>query len=361
MFANDGDVRNALAEALGEPVRPDIWQALVDGRYVSGAIEEPNDFADVLNQYKKWDETFSRASNPQPKVRKLPADDQLVLWSSLLAKRAAQMPEVERFREQRLDGRLLAPSDLKQWIDDQAHEDGPSTIYLRFAVPSDRLKEGKLGVPWADPEMLVQERNAPVGSSQELLACQVPDQQGSVHKPVARYGVLGELKKISRKLAETFGWSEGQATGFILTDLPPVLSRGTVSLGYRWSRNQTTTVKMEFHPTVSPNTVKAMYSRARTDLGLGHYKPLSEKHLQLAQFYGGEKTGKWLELMNDWNKLHPDMLYKQESNFGRDCLSAWRRVTGDEKDAPVIFIDGHRLPLDSSEWTFRRPDDAELG
>ena len=58
---------------------------------------------------------------------------------------------------------------------------------------------------------------------------------------------------------------------------------------------------------------------------------MSEKHLRLAEFYGGNKPEgtTWTALMNKWNDMHGHVWrYDRFETFSRDCRQAWDRLMG---------------------------------
>jgi hypothetical protein len=238
----------------------------------------------------------------------------------------AQNPNVKWFRNEVLHGRLLARDEVEEWIKQKAEEDGPHTVYLRVPVPSDKVVHMPDGRGWIVPN-----GSLAVGASVESLEYSAPTKEWVQIVVVSENGVLGWLRVLSKRLARTYGWKPYQATVFVLTDVPPLLPRAELRDGSSWSRARGSlhAIRIEVHdPFLSPRTVMEMYRKARAKIFPGRrYRRMSTKHISLAQFYGGEKSKSWADLMKEWNRAYPEWTYDEERNFSRDSINAWSRVT----------------------------------
>ena len=88
-------------------------------------------------------------------------------------------------------------------------------------------------------------------------------------------------------------------------------------------------LSIEVDPRVSPKEVLALYREHRKELLGGSYKPMDRKHLELARFYEGRRTGTWRARMAEWNGSQaPEWRYTNTNwrNFRRDCVQAWARL-----------------------------------
>ena len=63
-------------------------------------------------------------------------------------------------------------------------------------------------------------------------------------------------------------------------------------------------INMEIDPTLTPEEVAEQYKKLRVPLIGTRYRSMSEKHLRLAEFYGGHKPEgtTWTSLMDKWNR-----------------------------------------------------------
>ena len=90
-------------------------------------------------------------------------------------------------------------------------------------------------------------------------------------------------------------------------------------------------INMEIDPTLTPEEVAERYKRLRASLIGARYRSMSEKHLRLAEFYGGHKPEgtTWTALMDKWNRSQdPGWEYNRFEAFARDCTQAWQRLMG---------------------------------
>ena len=88
---------------------------------------------------------------------------------------------------------------------------------------------------------------------------------------------------------------------------------------------------MEIDPTLTPEEVAERYKELRASLIGTRYRSMSEKHLRLAEFYGGHKPEgtTWATLMDKWNQIQGrGWEYDRFEVFARDCKQAWQRLMG---------------------------------
>jgi len=347
IYKDEQDVKNSLSREIDGDVRDDIWNLLLDDRWVMEILQGTDgmDIGEMGSRYRRLAKLGKKRKKNTQAPRQIGPDERLYVLSSIMAKEASQNPDVTWFRKEILDDHLLDRDDVDKWIKRKAKADGPNTVYLRFPIPADRFQEKHTyGVPWADPELLNQETNPPMGWSQESLAYQASSTSRAVSRVLVAWdGVLGQLRTISVRLAKSFDWAEDQATAFILTGVTPALTKSRIHIDRVWGHGLMSRIQMEIDPTLSPRAVMEVYRKARSELGQTHHRSMSTKHLHMAEFYGGEKSQTWPVLMEDWNKSRPDWSYREVRNFSRDCRSAWQRVTGQERSDPLVRIDDHEI------------------
>ena len=60
---------------------------------------------------------------------------------------------------------------------------------------------------------------------------------------------------------------------------------------------------MDIDPTLTPREVAEQYKKLRAKLIGTRYRSMTQKHLRLAEFYGGNKPEgtTWATLMDEWN------------------------------------------------------------
>jgi len=145
--------------------------------------------------------------------------------------------------------------------------------------------------------------------------------------PTAEGGVLDRLRQLSQSLARFYGWDEAAATNFVLTGevpfMPSIETRASVPFSY----TTTARISLTIDPALSPREVANHYRRMRGRILEGRHRELTAKHLRLATFAAARPAGETLrERMAAWNKEYPNWKYKRETNFGRDCTQAVRRL-----------------------------------
>lgn len=333
IYENEDEVRATLGKVLRRAVLDSLWDYLLEKMYVSEVLQGDLPIEDLAREYRKLAGlgTENGSSKGRPPERELPIDERLQYLSRILAKEASRHPGVQHFRQEALGGELITPTDIEGWIQRQREKDGAPTVFLTLPVPENHgVKHSEQGI-WTEPPLSVTETCPGIGISRNFLDYLIEvdgEFQGRLI-PIAHQGVLDQLRTTSESLTSSYGWTNGQATVFVLTGVPPLLSRGHISLNAK-SRRWLNRISIVVDPTVSPKEVMETYRQYRGELLDGRYRRMSNKHLRLAEFYGGEKNGTWEELMAEWNRENPQWNCEYTSNFSRDCLSAWRRTTGEE-------------------------------
>jgi len=318
----------------GDALNETVWQAFVDKGLVDAVRDGDlsiRELADKHGEYVDLRKLWGGRSR-RPESHDLAPDDRLEVLSDLLSQRAAQEPDVISFRADVLNGSLLAWEDVTAWIKGQREKDGPYTWYLEVAIPDGyQLRQDKSGVILTEPPLTVSQEAPGWGMETRLLEYGVPDDPWTRRVPTRVRGGLDVLRTLSERLAKKYGWQPSQASVFVLTGLPVQLSRGRVTESLRFPNTMTSRLTIEVDPRVSPTEVLALYRKHRRKLLGGAYKPMDRKHLELARFYEGQRTGTWRARMAQWNGAQaPEWHYTNWRNFRRDCVQAWERLFEEE-------------------------------
>ena len=138
-------IKKALAAYLHKPVREDIWELLIEDRYVQEVIDFPyeDSFERLKERYLFLDSRFPPTGRNQTArentEREIPPDKRLITFAKITAIEAARHPDVISFRENVLGGQLLNPEDIKEWIEEQAKNDGKATTWIKIKtlLPAD--------------------------------------------------------------------------------------------------------------------------------------------------------------------------------------------------------------------------------
>jgi Sulfotransferase family len=244
----------------------------------------------LAQTWRRWRKGGARAKKPAPPsflLRDAPHDRQEVL-SFLIAKEAANEPDVAAFREHCLGNQLLTLGEVATWIGKQDMEDGegPRADILEY-----------LGTdPWP------------------------------LRHRTTKGGVLDSLRSLSSGLARMYGWQRFQASTFVLTGVPPLIAaiRSRVVGGIPLS--STTRIVLDVDPAATPDDVVQQYRRVRGRLTDARLQPVSEKDLKLAEFVAVRSTMDRRELIGLWNDQYPGWTYHDPDAFHHDAVLARRRI-----------------------------------
>ena len=330
-YTND-EIRAALAHRLGREPKKEVWDRLVEEDYVREVWEETAQIDYLEKKYRQ----FARA----PDVLLQPARDatdsglrqiRLQILSDLTARQAATEKRVITFRQQHLAKGLLKREEVVGWITRQAMKDGPASRYLRVPVPDGYEPIRRNGRIFTEPLLTISDTSSAIQIEIELLSYASPDDQWVRRIPVRHGGTLDRLRVVSESLARRFTWKEAQATTFVLTGISPLLSSLRGGIRMALSQPISSRITMEIDPTLTPGEVAEQYKKLRASLIGTRYRSMSEKHLRLAEFYGGHKPEgtTWAALMDKWNHSQARAWeYDRFEVFARDCKQAWRRLMG---------------------------------
>lgn len=156
---------------------------------------------------------------------------------------------------------------------------------------------------------------------------------GRLCEPAQARGVLDsldalqkqQLTRVADQLARLYHWSPDQAQIFVLSGQPPGIHVVEASIVVA-NPTALSRVVLTIDPQLTAHQVAAYYQAIRTHLVRGRTRALSQKHLTLAVFAATRPHESWRIRMAAWNEEYPHWSYQRDSNFGRDCLSARRRL-----------------------------------
>ena len=329
---NYEEIKVALARRLGHEPIEEIWNRLVEEDYVRDVWLQTAEIDDLEKDYRQ----FSR----MPKILFRPprnATDsgsrriRIQIHSDLIAQQATAEESVIAFRRQHLEERLLKREEVGEWITRQAAEDGPASRYLRFPIPSDHELTGRNGRYTVEPPLTISDIPPATQFEVELLSYASHEHEWAEFIPVRHGGTLDRLRMLSKSLARRYPWQEAKATTFVLTGKTPLLSSLRGGFRMRFSQPIASRITMDIDPTLTPEEVAEQYKKLRARLIGTRYRSMTEKHLRLAEFYGGHKPEgtTWAALMDKWNHSQDKgWRYDRFETFARDCKQAWHRLMG---------------------------------
>ena len=326
------EIRAALARRLGHEPKEEIWDHLVNEAYVRDVWLEIAEIDYLEERYREFNRLPRHLLQP-PKssidsgLRQI----RLQILSDLTARQAATEESVIAFRQQHLTEGLLKREEVVEWVRRQAKKDGPASRYLKVPVPDGYEPIRRNGRIFTEPPLTISDTSPATHIEVGVLSYASPDDEWVRRIPVKHGGTLDRLRVVSESLARRFTWKEAQATTFVLTGMSPLLPslRGEIRMAF--SQPISSRINMEIDPTLTPEEVAEQYKKLRAPLIGARYRSMSEKHLRLAEFYGGRKPEgtTWAALKNKWNQSQDrGWEYDRFEAFARDCKQAWRRLIG---------------------------------
>ena len=326
------EIRAALSRKLGHEPKEEIWDRLLEEDYVREVWEETVEMDYLEEKYREFNRVpAGLLQPPKSAIDSGPRQIRLQILSDLTARHAATEESVITFRRQHLTEGLLKREEVVEWITRQATEDGPASRYLRVPVPDGYEPIRRHGRIFTEPPLTISDTTSATQVEVELLSYASPDDQWVRRLPVRHGGTLDSLRVVSKSLTRRYTWQEAQASTFVLTGISPVLSSLRGGIRMVFSQPISSRINMEIDPTLTPEEVAERYKGLRASLIGARYRSMSEKHLRLAEFYGGHKPEgtTWTTLMDKWNRSQdPGWEYNRFEAFARDCTQAWQRLMG---------------------------------
>ena len=331
LYDNAEAIRAKLAKLLGHaPVRR-VWQYLVSSGVVVDVQRGIMDIYDLEERYLEAKELPSRLLGAPPKPRDSGLRRiRLQILSDLMAEDAASDPAVISFKKRHLSNELIKQDEVGTWLSNNLVDDGEPTTYLKVPLPNRHKLTWYGPDAYVEPPLTLSVTTPATGWSMEFVHYQLPGDEGERSLPVRRGGVLDTLRMLSESLSGRYAWQKAQATVFVLTGNPPLLSSLRGGANLRPSQPISSRITMEIDPTLIPEEVVKGYKKLRDRWIKGRYRSMSEKHLRLAEFYRGGKDVSWSTRMTQWNEKQKAWRYREPQNFARDCKSAWKRLMGDD-------------------------------
>ncbi len=332
IFTSYEEIRAALARRLSQGPKEEVWNLLVEEDYVREVWEETADIDYLEKKYLEFIRVPGGLLQPQRSaIDSGPRQTRLQILSDLTARQAATEIGVITFRQQHLTEGLLERGEVVEWIEVQAKEDGRPSFYLRIPVPEGYELVRRDGLLITEPPLTISNTAPAIQVETELLSYSSPDDQWVQWIPVRHGGTLDRLRMLCESLARRFKWQQAQATTFVLTDISPLLTSMRSGIRMALSQPVSSRISMEVDPILTPQEVAERYKEIRASLIGARYRSMSEKHMRLAEFYGGQKPEgtTWATLMGKWNEIQGQgWEYDRFEVFARDCKQAWQRLMG---------------------------------
>lgn len=336
------DIRRDLERELGRPIKNKVWNDLMTDRWVHEVEEGEADIAALARRVRRLvgiygDAYSSKVDTPrtvpssrgEPEAKGSRGREEVI--SRLLAADATNDQRVRAFRAEVLDDSQLNRDEVEAWIERQAQADGPPSAWLSVPVPPEyNLKASEKGATTEPPLTVSDERPAVLVQRRYLSYLshsESPDSDPRREVPTADAGALGRLRQLSEALALRYGWDEALATNFVLTGEIPLAPLIETRTSVPHPLTALARISLTIDPALSPREVADHYRRIRGEIVGARHRKQGEKHMRLATFTAARPAGESLrKSMAAWNKEYPRWKQKTESNFGRDCKRAIKRL-----------------------------------
>ena len=241
--------------------------------------------------------------------------------SLYLAKKAASLPAVRRFRQERLGGKLLTTEEAKEFLKGEELSD------LSGLDPRDK----DAYIAWVNNM-----------SAEELTALVIPSgHKGIVSEedgifPYSYEGggtiVVGSKKELDYGglilyLAAKFPWAPDEAGWFLLTGERPEV----VPLRFSYHRNRRI-FTLSFAPWISEKTIRKAYRKGQKVVQGGDNRRMTERTLAVMRFVTAHTDDEgnrpsWSQLTDLWNKEHPgEWRFKDRFGLRKTCLRAEKEL-----------------------------------
>ncbi len=360
---DEGELRRTARQRFGKQIPEWIWGLLRDDHYLDSDDEDARE--EALSRIQRLLQITLPAGG-QPRRRpgsvgtrehapRLSTGESLraLAASEYLAKDAERLPEVQRFRQDILDGRLLTRQEVTVFLASRAAQ--------CFSLWEFQVR----GVPPARHSARIVNENATYGDCYHVVIHVEPpsvdwtferkpvgvvwsgSNRALGHKHVmpiiegrpidAWYwngSVIDDLMELDRVLREErhYPWTTFDGAWLVMTGEAPIVRPLTAAISRRMgSHSNRVTITMTVEPWVSVGTLASYYRQRQRELLRRHNRPISERRLVLVRFVLAQtdeqgEVPSWRVMMQEWNRAHPAWRYRDVRNMARDYWSAARQV-----------------------------------
>jgi hypothetical protein len=241
-----------------------------------------------------------------------------------LAKKAASLPVVRRFRQERLGGKLLSVEEAERFLREELQADGPDDRALNEV---EQLWIEHVGT------MELEELLGFIQPSNSSAVASVPE----LLFPYESSGIVMTTREIAENyrdlclyLVARFPWEVDQAALFLLTgERPEVVP---LELTYHRSRRIFT---LNFASWISEKTFRKAYRKCQKIVRGGDNRRMKERTLAVMRFVTnytddeGRRLLSWSQLTDLWNKKHPgEWSFEGRSGLRKAYLRAMEELAG---------------------------------
>jgi hypothetical protein len=314
-----------------------VWQDLEDSGDVNYALNEPETgledlVLDTENRLRYWRlgrgyaKPVGRSARTAVEVDLSDYEKECAETASLyLAKKAASLPKVRRFRQERLGGKLLTTEEAEEFLRGEYLRGAPDD--LRSLSEYEQEFIAQLGVMGLEKllEFIVPIDRSAVGLSQHLLF----PYEGSDGRIILDKKIAKKYSELCLYLAATFPWHPYDAARFLLTGERPEV----VPLELSYNRHSRF-ITLNFASWISEKTFRKAYRKCQKVVQEGDNRRMGERTLAVMRFVtqhtddDGNRPA-WPQLTELWNKEYPgEWRFKDRFGLRKTYLRAEEEVAG---------------------------------
>jgi hypothetical protein len=333
---NEVELRRRFDKEVGAPDKELLWKWLKEDRYVSEVCRgeavwgEFKAEADRLAE-RQWQ--MSGRVKPPGRAARTIVDVDLDSYekecaetaSFYLAKKAASLPEVRSFRQDRFGGKLLTTEEAEEFLRGELLRDVPDDLHS--LSKHDRSFFDYVWVMGLEEllEFVMPIDRSPVGLSQRLLF-PYEDESGRIW---SRKKIAKNYSELCLYLTAVFPWHPYDAARFLLTGERPEV----VPLELSYNRNSRV-FTLNFTPWISEKTFRKAYRKCQKVVQEGDNRRMQERTLAVVRFVTGHTDDEghrpsWSQLTGLWNEEHPgEWSFKGRSGLRKAYLRALPQLAG---------------------------------
>jgi hypothetical protein len=337
---NRGELRGRWEERVrtkDKGVLDAIWQDFEDSGDVDYALNEPETgledlVLDTETRLKYWRlgrgyvKPVGRSARATVEVELSDYEKECAETASLyLAKKAASLPEVRRFRQERLGGKLLTTEEAEEFLRGELLSKPPDDLHsLSKHARSFFDYVGFMGLEEL-LEFVVPTDRAPRGLSQDLLF----PYEGTDGFIVSRKKITDNFSEFCLYLTAVYPWHTYDAARFLLTGERPEV----VPLELSYTRRRRT-FTLKFAPWISEKTFRKAYRKCQRVVQGGDNRRMKERTLAVMRFVTmhtddeGDRPS-WSQLTDLWNEQYPgEWCFKDRFGLRKAYLRAEEELAG---------------------------------
>jgi hypothetical protein len=317
---NEVELRRRFDKEVSAPNKELLWKWLKEDHYVSevcsgvsGWEEFKAEAGRLANRHWQSSGRVKPPGRAAQTIVDVDLDDYekecAEVASLYLAKKASSLPEVRRFRQQRLGGRVLTTEEAKEFLKREELSD------LSGLEP--RHKDSYIS--WVNDmsaEELADLVTPRVGKRVYSVQNEIfPDSYQS--SPII---VVGSRERLDyggliQYLTAIFPWAPDRAGWFLLTGERPEV----VPLRFSYHRSRQV-FTLYFAPWISEKTIRKAYRKGQKVVQGGDNRRMKERTLAVVRFVAEHTDDEgnrpsWAQLTDLWNEQHPGE-WKFKDRFG---------------------------------------------